>query len=59
MFRVAVLASTFATFRGYGSPASFVDGLTPATRVAAAILALGAVAALFVGSGRDRALTAA
>jgi MFS family permease len=53
---VAVLASVFSAHGSYGSPQAFVDGLTAAVPVGAAVLALGAVAALFV-PGR-RAVTA-
>ncbi len=55
---VAVLASVFASAGGYGSPHAFVDGLTAAVTVAAAVLALGALAALAV-PGRRRTATAA
>jgi EmrB/QacA subfamily drug resistance transporter len=45
---IAVLASVFSGAGGYASPASFVGGLTPAVFVAAAVLALGAIAALAI-----------
>jgi EmrB/QacA subfamily drug resistance transporter len=45
---VAVLASIFARYGGYESPATFNDGLVPALWVGAAVVALGAVSALFV-----------
>ena len=48
VFGVAVLASVFAHYGGYGSGASFVDGLTPAIYVGAALVAAGALAALGV-----------
>jgi EmrB/QacA subfamily drug resistance transporter len=48
VFGVAVLASVFAHYGGYGSGTSFVDGLTPALYVGAALVATGAVAALGV-----------
>jgi EmrB/QacA subfamily drug resistance transporter len=48
VFGVAVLASVFAHYGGYGSGQSFVDGLTPAIYVGAALVAAGAVAALGV-----------
>jgi EmrB/QacA subfamily drug resistance transporter len=48
VFGVAVLASIFAHYGGYRTGASFVDGLTPAIYVGAAIVAVGAVAALFI-----------
>ncbi|HYX75806.1 MAG TPA: MFS transporter, partial [Gaiellaceae bacterium] len=48
VFGVAVLASVFAHYGGYGSGQSFVDGLTPAIYVGAALVATGALAALGV-----------
>ena len=46
VFGVAVLASVFAHYGGYGSGQSFVDGLGPALYVGAGFVAAGAVAAL-------------
>jgi EmrB/QacA subfamily drug resistance transporter len=48
VFGVAVLAAVFAGYGGYGSPQSYVDGLVPAVWVGAAVVALGALAALAV-----------
>jgi EmrB/QacA subfamily drug resistance transporter len=48
VFGVAVLASIFAHYGGYGSGASYVDGLTPAIYVGAAIVGIGALAALMI-----------
>src|SRR6478609_2732584 len=48
VFGVAVLASIFAHYGGYGTGQSFVDGLGPALYVGAAVVAAGAVAALGV-----------
>jgi EmrB/QacA subfamily drug resistance transporter len=48
VFGVAVLASVFAHYGGYGTGQSFVDGLTPAIYVGAALVAAGAVAALAI-----------
>jgi EmrB/QacA subfamily drug resistance transporter len=48
VFGVAVLASVFSRYGGYESPATFVDGLVPAVWVGAAVVATGALAALFV-----------
>jgi EmrB/QacA subfamily drug resistance transporter len=48
VFGVAVLASIFSQYGGYGTGQSFVDGLTPAIWVGAVVVALGAVAALFI-----------
>jgi EmrB/QacA subfamily drug resistance transporter len=54
VFGVAVLASVFSANGSYVSGQSFVDGLIPAMQVGAVVVALGAVAALFLG-GRARA----
>jgi hypothetical protein len=43
---VAVLASVFAHYGGYGSGETFVNGLGPAIYVGAGVVAAGAVAAL-------------
>ena len=48
VFGVAVLASIFAHYGGYGTGQSFVDGLTPAIWVGAVVVALGAIAALMI-----------
>jgi EmrB/QacA subfamily drug resistance transporter len=48
VFGVAVLASIFAHYGGYQSSESFVNGLTPAMYVGAAVVGVGAVAALFI-----------
>ena len=45
VFGVAVLASIFAHYGGYTSGQSFVDGMTPAVYVGAAVVALGSLAA--------------
>jgi EmrB/QacA subfamily drug resistance transporter len=53
---VAVLAGVFSANGGYGTPQMFTDGVTAALPIGAAILALGALAALLVpGRGRVRA----
>jgi EmrB/QacA subfamily drug resistance transporter len=49
---VAVLASIFARYGGYASPATFNDGLVPALWVGAIVVGIGAVAALFIPSRR-------
>ena len=66
VFGVAVLASIFAASGGYGSPASFTDGMTTAVWVGAAAVAVGAVIALLIptrrraaGPAREAALEAA
>jgi EmrB/QacA subfamily drug resistance transporter len=48
VFGVAVLASVFARFGGYGTGESFVAGLTPAIWVGAVVVGLAAVAALLI-----------
>ncbi|MFI9511040.1 DHA2 family efflux MFS transporter permease subunit [Nocardia sp. NPDC052566] len=45
---VTVLASIFASHGSYAGPQSFVDGLVPAIRVGAAIVAVGAVLSLWL-----------
>jgi EmrB/QacA subfamily drug resistance transporter len=52
VFGVAVLASIFAHYGGYGSGQSYVDGLVPAIYVGAAVVAVGALAALGIKRGR-------
>jgi hypothetical protein len=66
VFGVAVLATIFATSGGYGSPASFTDGMTTAVWVGAAAVAVGAMIALLIptrrrvaGPAREAALEAA
>jgi EmrB/QacA subfamily drug resistance transporter len=48
VFGVAVLASIFSQYGGYGTGGSFVDGLTPAIWVGAAVVGVGALAALLI-----------
>jgi EmrB/QacA subfamily drug resistance transporter len=48
VFGVAVLASVFSSYGGYESGQAFVDGLGAAVWVGAVVVALGAVAALFI-----------
>jgi EmrB/QacA subfamily drug resistance transporter len=48
VFGIAVLATVFSHNGGYFSPSMFVEGLRPAVFVGASVLALGAIAALFV-----------
>jgi MFS family permease len=55
---VAVLATVFASAGSYASPLSYVDGMTSAAWVGAAVLALGALAATLV-PGRPRTETPA
>jgi MFS family permease len=49
---VAVLATVFASNGSYASPQAYVDGMTSAVWVGAAVLAVGALAALFVPNPR-------
>jgi EmrB/QacA subfamily drug resistance transporter len=48
VFGVAVLASVFSHYGGYGTGKNFVDGMTPAVYVGAAIVALGSLAAFAI-----------
>jgi EmrB/QacA subfamily drug resistance transporter len=48
VFGVAVLASIFSHYGGYGSGRAFVDGLNPAIWVGAVVVAVGALAALVI-----------
>jgi EmrB/QacA subfamily drug resistance transporter len=48
VFGIAVLATVFTQAGGYASAQQFVAGLQPAAFVGAIVLALGAIAALFV-----------
>ena len=49
---VAVLATVFSSAGSYASPQAFTDGMTSAIWVGAAVLAAGALAALFVPGRR-------
>ncbi|HXG76864.1 MAG TPA: MFS transporter [Gaiellaceae bacterium] len=59
VFGVAVLASLFSRYGGYESSATFTDGLVVATWVGAAVVGLGALAALLIPSQRKRRAAAA
>jgi EmrB/QacA subfamily drug resistance transporter len=48
VFGVAVLASIFAYYGGYGSGQGFVDGLRPAVWIGAGVVGLGALAAFAI-----------
>ena len=52
VFGVAVLASVFAHYGGYTSPAAFTHGMSVSVWVGAAIVLLGAVAAFAIPSRR-------
>ena len=54
VFGVAVLASIFASYGGYGTSTTFVDGLTGAVYVGAAIVAVGALAAFLIPRRRKQ-----
>ena len=56
---VAVLASIFARYGGYESPATFNDGLVPAIWVGAVVVALGAASALVIPARKRPAEAAA
>jgi len=45
---VAVLASVFSHYGGYGSGASFADGMTPAVWIGAAVVGVGSLAAFAI-----------
>jgi len=55
VFGVAVLASIFAHYGGYGAPQHFVDGLRPAVWVGAGIVGVGALAAMAIPARRAEA----
>jgi EmrB/QacA subfamily drug resistance transporter len=55
VFGVAVLASLFARYGGYESPATFNDGLVPAIWVGAAVVGAGAILALLIPPKRQPA----
>jgi EmrB/QacA subfamily drug resistance transporter len=54
VFGVAVLASVFSHSGSYASPQSFVDGLTTATWVGAAVVGVGALISLAIPRLRPR-----
>jgi len=58
VFGVAVLASIFASYGGYGSSATFNAGLVPAVWIGAIVVGLGAVAALTIPRRRRAAVDA-
>jgi hypothetical protein len=51
---IAVLATVFSGAGSFATPQAFSNGLQPALLVGAAVLALGAIAALLV-PGKERA----
>jgi len=48
VFGVAILATIFASYGGYGTPQTFTDGIVPALWAGAAIVACGIFAALAI-----------
>lgn len=58
VFGVAVLASIFTHYGSYHTAHTFVNGLTPAVFIGAGIVALGAIAALFIERRRRPAAVA-
>jgi EmrB/QacA subfamily drug resistance transporter len=54
VFGVAVLASIFSRYGGYGAPQTFVDGLQPAVLTGAAVVAVGALAAAAIPFARRK-----
>jgi len=52
VFGVAVLASVWSQYGSYSSGEAFVDGMLPALWIGAAVVAVGAVAAMLVPSRR-------
>jgi EmrB/QacA subfamily drug resistance transporter len=56
---VAVLASVFSHYGGYGSGGSFVDGMTPAVWIGAAVVGVGSLAAFAIRLKPKRAQVAA
>lgn len=53
VFGVAVLASIFSRYGGYGTGGSFVDGMTPALWLGAGAVALAALAAFLIPARRS------
>jgi MFS family permease len=55
VFGVAVLASLFSHYGGYGTGASFVHGMTVSVYVGAAVVAVGALASFAIPSRKRQA----
>jgi EmrB/QacA subfamily drug resistance transporter len=55
VFGVAVLASIFTAYGGYGTGRQFVDGMNPAVFVGAGIVAVGSLLAFAIGRQRREA----
>ncbi len=56
---IAVLGAVFSAHGGYSSGSAYVDGMTPAVFVGAAVVALGALSALIIPGRRTRRRSAA
>src|SRR5438105_4683666 len=56
VFGVAVLASIFTAYGGYGTGQHFVDGMNPAVYVGAALVAVGSLLAFAIGRRRREAV---
>ena len=54
VFGVAILASIFAGYGGYGSGRAFITGMTPAVYAGAAVVAVGALLAFAIGNRSAR-----
>ena len=52
MLGVAVLASVFSRYGGYGTGQTFVNGMTPALWIGAVAVGLGAIAAFAIPTVR-------
>jgi hypothetical protein len=57
VFGVAILASIFTSYGGYGSGQHFVAGMKPAVSVGAAIVAIGALLAFAIGKRSPKTTT--
>jgi EmrB/QacA subfamily drug resistance transporter len=57
VFGVAILASIFTSYGGYGSGQHFVNGMRPAVFVGAAIVAIGALLAFAIGKRSPKTTT--
>jgi len=58
VFGVAVLAAVFASYGGYRSGVTFVNGMNAAVWIAAVVVALGSVAAFAIGFRRSPQIVA-
>jgi EmrB/QacA subfamily drug resistance transporter len=54
VFGIAVLASVFSHYGSFASPQDYVDGLLPAVWIGAAVIAVAAISALWIGKGETR-----